>query len=108
MELEQMTVRAGGKLNFTVQRADVSAVSATFIMQKDLITIDSTIVYDSEGIAAFVIESPDTDVLGEYKYQINENFATGSPDIYPNFDECDGDCDLPIVVICESLTVSGS
>jgi hypothetical protein len=98
-----MQVRQGGRLTFTITRADAEAISATFIAQLGGVIINETVNYDADGLAYFEIGSPDTDVVGEYQYQINENFATGSPDIYPNSDDCDGDCDLPILEICESL-----
>lgn len=101
--MDSMKIRQGARLNFTVERADPSAVSATFIAQYQDIVITDTVSYDSNGIAAFEFNSPDTDVVGEYEYQINENFSSGSPDIYPNMDDCDGDCDLPTLEICKSL-----
>lgn len=101
---ENMTVRQGGRLSFTVNRADSSAISATFIMASESKTVVVTEVYDSEGKASFEIGSPDTDTVGTYNYQLNENFSTGSPDIYPSPDGCDGDCELPTVEICESLS----
>lgn len=108
MNLDEMKIRAGARLNFSVERADSSAVSATFIAQFEDTVISDTVEYDEDGIASFQFDSPDTDVVGVYEYQINENFETGSPDIYPNFDDCDGDCDLPELEICESLGVPES
>lgn len=99
--MHDMKIRAGSRLTFTVKRADSEAVSATFIAQNDIKTIQDTVDYDSNGIAYF--EIIDTDVVGEYDYQINENFEEGLPDIYPNMDDCDGDCDLPTLEICKSL-----
>lgn len=104
--MDNMTVRQNGKLTFTVNRADDDAVSATFIMQLDDLIVTETVAYDSDGLALFDID--DTSVVGVYQYQINENFESGNPDIYPNLDDCDGDCDLPEVEICESLPISGS
>lgn len=103
-----ITIRRGGRLAFTVERAHEDGISATFIMQMGSVLIEVTEDYDSEGIAHFDIGSPDTDVVGVYEYQINENFASGSPDIYPSQDDCDGDCDLPTIEICESLPMGDS
>lgn len=98
-----MQIRQGARLNFTIYQADPSSVSATFIAQYESLIITDTVAY-TDGKAHFQFDSPDTDVVGKYAYQINENFATGSPDIYPNIDDCiDGECDLPILEICESL-----
>lgn len=101
--MKDIKTRQYGRLTFNVHRVDDSALSATFIAQKEDKTISDTVNYDEDGIALFEFNSPDTDVIGEYSYQVNENFATGSPDIYPNDDECDGDCDLPKLEICLSL-----
>lgn len=106
--MDSMKIRAGARLSFSVARADDTAISATFIAQLDDTTITDTIEYDENGVAAFQFDSPDTDIVGVYEYQINENFETGSPDIYPSFDDCDGDCDLPELEICESLSAESS
>jgi hypothetical protein len=103
--MNNMKVRSGGRLSFNITRGDSTAVSATFIMQhQDTdIFISVTEAYNSEGIAAFELGSPETDVVGVYDYQVNENYATGSPDIYPDISGCDDDCELPTVTVCESL-----
>jgi hypothetical protein len=108
MDLDTITIRAGARLNFTIERADADAVSATFLAVYGSHSITDTVNYDADGFAAFQFDSPDTDFVGDYEYQVSENFATGSPDIYPNFDNCDGDCDLPTLQICESLSIGSS
>lgn len=105
MNYDKMQIRAGARLSFTVTRADDEAISATFIAENEDNTITDTVVYDAVGVAAFQFDSPDTDTVGVYEYQVNENFTTGSPDIYPDLDGCDGDCDLPELEICPSLEV---
>lgn len=107
MGTKDMKIRAGARLNFTVERADSDAVSATFLAVFEDVVITDTVVYDSEGLAAFQFDSPDTDEVGTYEYQVSENFSAGSPDIYPSADACDGDCEFPTLEICESL-VEGS
>lgn len=104
--MNSMTIRAGGRLSFEIQRGDDTAVSATFIMQMQEqpgTVVSVTEPYDSNGVAFFDIGSPDTDEVGVYNYQINENFASGSPDIYPDPEKCSQDCDFPTITICESL-----
>lgn len=103
MTTDNMQIRQGARLNFTIYQADPSSVSATFIAQFEDNVITDTVNY-VDGIAVFQFDSPDTDVVGVYEYQINENFSTGSPDIYPNADDCTGgDCELPTLEICKSL-----
>jgi len=107
--MDEMKIRAGARLSFTIVRSNEDAVSATFIADDGAgHIITDTVAYDSDGNAAIQFDSPDTDVVGEYEYQVNENFATGSPDIYPSADGCDGDCDFPTLEICESLEVGSS
>lgn len=106
--MQDITIRQGSKLSFDVQRADDSAISATFMFGDEELLVSDTVVYDSAGLAHFEFGSPDTDEVGEYEYQVNENFESGSPDIYPNLDSCDGDCDLPKVIICEALPLETS
>lgn len=101
--MDDLKIRAGARLSFTVERADDEAVSATFLAVMDDVVITDTVDYDEDGKAAFQFDSPNTDVVGVYDYQVNENFESGSPDIYPSADDCDGDCDLPTLEICESL-----
>lgn len=102
MNASNMQIRQGARLNFTIYQADESSVSATFIAVNGGVTITDTVPYVN-GEANFQFDSPDTDVAGTYEYQINENFASGSPDIYPNTGDCYGDCDFPTLTICESL-----
>ena len=102
--MDSMKIRAGARLTFTIERADPNAISATFLAVGETVSITDTVDYVS-GVANFQFDSPDTDVVGIYQFQVNENFTTGSPDIYPNTDGCDGDCDFPTLEICESLEV---
>jgi hypothetical protein len=102
--MKDMKVRKGGRLSFTVTRADSTAISATFIAVFGETVIQDTVAYNSSGVAAFEFDETDTDVVGVYEYQVNENFSSGAPDIYPSMDDCDGDCDLPTLEICESLS----
>lgn len=104
--MNNLKIRARARLNFTVEQADSTSVSATFLAVFEDNTITDTVDY-VDGKAVFEFNAPDTSVQGTYQYQVEENFSTGSPDIYPNFDNCDGDCDFPTLEICESLE-SGS
>ncbi len=104
--MDSMQIRAGARLSFSVEQADSTSVSATFIADDGAGHIITDTVAYTDGVAAFQFDSPDTDYIGTYEYQINENFSSGSPDIYPNVDDCDGDCDFPTLEICESLSES--
>lgn len=104
--MDNLTIRQGAKLDFTIYQADDRSVSATFTAVMNDIIIEETVLY-TNGEAHFTFGSPDTDVVGIYEYQVAENFASGSPDIYPNNTGC-ADCSFPTLEICESLTGEGS
>jgi hypothetical protein len=106
--MDSMKIRAGARLNFTITRANDDAISATFIADDGVGHIITDTIAYTDGVADFQFDSPDTDNVGTYDFQVNENFATGSPDIYPNADGCDGDCDFPTLEICESLEEGSS
>ncbi len=80
---DKMKIRAGAQLTFVVERSDPSAISATFIAQFTTTVITETVLYDVNGDAFFEFGEADTSVVGTYNWQVNENFATGSPDKYP-------------------------
>jgi hypothetical protein len=101
--MKDMKIRQGGRLSFEVIRADSEAISATVIFSSDEYSFSDTIAYDEDGKAFFEFGSPDTDTVGLYDYQVNENFSEGSPDIYPSADDCEGDCEFPTLEICQSL-----
>ena len=102
--MKDMKIRAGSRLSFAVERADPEAVGATFLAVSGSTTITDTVSYNADGVAYFIFGSPETDTVGIYDYQVSENFANSSPDIYPSVDDCDGDCDFPQLEICTSLT----
>ena len=105
--MTNLTIRKGSRLNLVVYQADPDSISATFIAHLDdpETTIQDTVAY-TDGEAHFEIQ--DTDVVGVYDYQVNENFTSGNPDIYPADGDCDEeDCEFPTLEICESLEQVG-
>ncbi len=97
-----MTAREGGKLTFTITQGDTESVSATIVIS-NTDTLELTEVTEEfvEGVASFEVEGL---AEGDYEYQIEENFETGDPLIYPDPDQCeDEDCDFPTITICNNL-----
>lgn len=85
--MSKLQIKAGAQLSFSVERANNSAVSATFIAKFGSTTITDTVDYDSEGVAYFTFSGANTNVVGTYDWQVNENFSNGaSPDKYPLLD----------------------
>lgn len=104
--MDSIVIRQGARLDFDVIQADPDSLSATFlaVLQDGDTQIYAQQPY-ADGVAHFTIDN--TNVVGIYDYQVMENFAEGNPDIYPNMDNCDGDCDFPTLEICEALIAEG-
>lgn len=99
-----MSVLQGGLLPLTVEQEDATSVSATLILKEKTTdtVITNTAVYVN-GVANVSLDESDTAAPGVYEYQINENFANGSADKYPNPDNCEGEFEYPTITIIESL-----
>lgn len=103
MDEIDFSVRVGSLEPFEIPRGYESAVSVTLLLQ-DKETGDEyvfTAAYDENGVAYIYFEDVP---IGIYEYQVNENYETGLPSIYPDPSDCDGgDCDLPLMEVCYSL-----
>lgn len=102
---DNIGVIEGGRLPLTVVRQDPEATSATLILkhQTSGAKISVTGVYDANGIADVSLSALNTATIGVYDYQINENFAVGGSDKYPNPDKCTGEFKYPTITIHDSL-----
>ncbi len=96
--MKNLTYRQGSLISLDVERASDTAISATLLYNGPI--ADQITELYVNGVAHFEFSLDD---VGEYEYQINESYESGPPDIYPNMDNCDGDCDLPKITICEAL-----
>lgn len=101
-------IRQGETLQFPVSVNDTSAESVRFVAADEagIIVLDITepfTVVDTKATAT--IKSNETLLaVGEYKYQLIVTYADDVIDILPDASECDnGDCELPKLIICESL-----
>lgn len=104
--MEEFKIKKGSRLDLQVVAQDTTSVSATIILRSQV--EGSSPVEFTENfvnlIADFVNVEAISDLdVGFYDVQINENYATGQPDKYPNSDDCDGDCTFLVLQICESL-----
>lgn len=104
---DDFKIRFGSLEEFEVTRGDESAISVTWILSdKDTNEVFSfTSMYNSEGIAIITLDDLP---VGEYEYQVNENFESGDQSIYPDPKDCEDDsCELPTLEVCYSI-VEGS
>lgn len=104
MDNDNISIRQGARLDLQITQADADSVSATLLLQDADDNIYEFEVEYVDGIADFTDrEDISTLDVGTYSYQINENFASGQPDIYPDTSSCDDGCELPTFEICESI-----
>lgn len=103
-----ITIRQGETLQIPVTINDPSADSVRFVAANEdgLIILDITEQFTvSDNKATATISTDDTLLeTGEYKYQLVVTYTDGIIDILPDPNECNGDdCELPKLIICESL-----
>jgi hypothetical protein len=99
-----MSVLQGGLLPLTVNQGDSDSVSATLILKEQTteVVIEKTALYIN-GVADLTLDEDETDVVGVYDYQINEEYVSGAPDKYPDPDNCQGEFAFPTLTIYQAL-----
>lgn len=107
--MNNMKIRFGGRLDLQIITEDALAVSASLILQ-DTDGMNYVFTEPYVDLVADFTENEDISVLplGVYEYQINDNFADGLPEIYPDAENCGDNCSFPTITICESLEESES
>ena len=105
--MENITARVGSKINIRIEQGDENSISATIVVRN--IETEETEEFTgtfTDGVTDIEIDGLD---IGEYEYDVEENFETGDPLIYPDPDDCDGEeCDLPTITICRSARTNGT
>ena len=105
-----MYVRQGETFQLPIENDDLSASTVQFIAWNDggriIDEIENFTVNGSKTQAT--ITTIANDPLGIYNYLIIITYSDGSIDKLPDPDECDGDCELPELIICgaEPILVS--
>lgn len=101
--MKDFSVWSGENVSIAIEQGDTESVSATiYLLDEDKnVVVEETANYetvDDKEIAYIDFTAP---VVGVYTYYFSENF-TDEPDlIYPDPDNCDGDCELPSITVCE-------
>ena len=99
-----ISIRQGETLQIPITADDTSAVSVRFQAAQDgVVYIDEeenfTIV---DGKAVATISTQNTTLpVGEYEYMLTITYSDGVIDKLPDPQNCDGDCSLPALNICE-------
>lgn len=105
--MQDLIVYKDSRLDLQITQDETDSVSMTMAL-KD--TSDNTYEFTVafvDGVADFQSEvGIPTLPVGVYEYMLYENFDTGLPIAYPDPSNCEGDCVLPTLTICESIEVS--
>lgn len=100
-------IRQGETLQIPITADDDSAISVQFqVAQNGTIYIDETELFvDGEA----TISTDDTNhPTGEYEYMLTITYSDGVIDKLPDSDSCEEGCELPKLIICESITTGVS
>lgn len=108
--MDNLVVWQNSQVPLTVTQGDAESISATIVMVLQDSTISLTVTktanfVDVDGVmtADLTLDGGDTSVSGVYQYQILENFTDEDPIYYPDPSNCEDECELPTIKICESL-----
>lgn len=104
--MQNYVVWQDSRLDLQVETDEDDAVSVTIALKEGENTHEFTQPF-VDNIADFQSEEgiPSLEV-GVYDYMLYVNYATGLPVAFPDPNDCDGDCDLPTITICEAIEVS--
>lgn len=107
--MEDFTIWQYSQVPLTVTQGDPDSVSATIVLELQDSSVSTTVsktgvFEDIDGVttADLTLDESHTAAEGVYSYKIFENFTDESPLIYPDPNNCDGECELPTITICES------
>lgn len=107
-------IRKGESVPLTLTSKDETAISVQFLASDsdDQIVINESASFsdvDGKRIAYLVLSSDDTDLdVGEYKYMYVITYPDDIVRKLPDVSNCEGDCTLPTLTICESIEVGVS
>lgn len=102
-----ISIRQGETLILNVTIDDLTADTVQLLVSNsnDEVVIDETDSFateDGERVAQLL--SNDTDLpLGDYTYMLKITYSDGTIEIMPEAYECEDDCELPTLTICEAI-----
>lgn len=110
--MDTITIRNGESLSLQVNTDDTEAESVA-ILVKDTVNAASYLIYETatftDKIANIEISASETNITpGDYIYQLTITNSDGTIEKYPDVSNCDGDCDFPAFIICDSLDLGVS
>jgi hypothetical protein len=106
-----LSIRQGETLILSTTNDDLTADTLQLLVSNsnDVVVINETENFTTtNGIRGAEIRTNETDLpTGEYTYMLIVTYADGTIEKLPNTEACDGDCSLPTLTICESITAPG-
>lgn len=110
--MDDLRIRQGETLEITVTSDELNATSVRFVARKGDATpiIDETELFTTvDGERVATISTNDTNhAVDEYEYMLTITYDDGFVDKLPDASQCDDDCDLPILAICEAIDLQVS
>ena len=104
--MDNLTAWQNARLDLQFYAEDDDALSATLVLKNGDTTYEFTQPF-VDKIADFQSEVGITALpVGVYDYMVYEHYDSGLPAAYPDPRNCDGECDLPTITICEAIEVS--
>lgn len=103
--MNDITIGQGETIRQTVTVEDEGAVTATFVATDGTTNVIEEAVAFT-GLTADISTTDTVIPVGSYDYYIKIEWDDATVDYLPDFSDCDGDCDLPQLIICEVPGVS--
>jgi hypothetical protein len=103
--MRDITIGQGETIRQTITVEDDGADTATFIATDGVSNLIEFEVAFVEKVAN--ISTTDTIIpVGTYDYYIRIDWSDGTVDYLPDFSDCEGECTLPSLIVCEIPGVS--
>lgn len=103
--MNDLRIGQGETIRQTVTVEEEGAATATFIA-----TDGNTNIIEEEatfdGMTADISTTDTIVPIGSYDYYIKIEWDDGSVDYVPNFADCEDECELPQLIVCEVPGVS--
>lgn len=103
--MKDMQIGQGETIRDTITVKEEGAVNATFIATDGTTNvIEEVVAFD--GLTAEVVVLDTAITPGTYDYYYKIDWDDDSVDYIPDFSQCNGECVLPQLIICEIPGVS--
>lgn len=104
--MNNLRVRWGATLQLQLTVDEDGAETAKLILREsgaNVNALEKTVNF-VDGVADLTLSEEDTQLdIGTYEYMIIVTYDDGTVEKYPDPVDCSGDCELPVIEICESL-----